>query len=140
MVEMVPAVLKHRLRPGGRALLCCAVREQVRYLKQAPALGQKAPPGPAAVSAWHPPAVVPPASHMLASHTAPKPSRMQAMFDGLAVALAALGMRVGITPVQPQADDAGLLDIRQDYEGGYIMIAVEHADAPADDWHRPDLF
>ena len=30
MVPMVAAVLKHRLRPGGRALLCCAVREQVR--------------------------------------------------------------------------------------------------------------
>ena len=30
MVEMVACVLKHRLAPGGRALLCCAVREQVR--------------------------------------------------------------------------------------------------------------
>lgn len=29
MVEMVACVLKHRLAPGGRALLCCAVREQV---------------------------------------------------------------------------------------------------------------
>ncbi|PRW59248.1 Nicotinamide N-methyltransferase-like [Chlorella sorokiniana] len=91
MVQMVPAVLKRRLRPGGRALLCCAVREQ-------------------------------------------------AMFDGFAAACrSALGMRVGITPVQPRADDAGLLDIRQDYEGGYVLIAVEHAHAPASDWHR-DLF
>ena len=31
MVEMVACVLKHRLAPGGRALLCCAVREQVRW-------------------------------------------------------------------------------------------------------------
>lgn len=31
-------------------------------------------------------------------------------------------------------------DIRQDYEGGYVLIAVEHADAPASDWHRGDLF
>lgn len=31
-------------------------------------------------------------------------------------------------------------DIRQDYEGGYVLIAVEHADAPASDWHRDDLF
>lgn len=32
-----------------------------------------------------------------------------------------------------------LQDIRQDYEGGYVLIAVEHADAPAPDWHR-ELF
>ncbi len=30
MVLLVPSVIKHRLRPGGRALLCCAVREKVR--------------------------------------------------------------------------------------------------------------
>lgn len=29
MVLLVPSVIKHRLRPGGRALLCCAVREKV---------------------------------------------------------------------------------------------------------------
>ena len=89
---MVPAVLKHRLRPGGRVLLCCAVREQ-------------------------------------------------AMFDAFAEALRTLGLRVGVTPVQPSADDAGLLHIRQDYEGGYVLIAAEHAAAPAlGGWHRPDLF
>lgn len=62
------------------------------------------------------------------------------MYDAFTLALRALGMRVGITPVQPQADDAGRLDIRQDYEGGYVLIAIEHGDAPAQDWHRPDLF
>lgn len=29
MAEMVASVLRHRLLPGGQALLCCAVREQV---------------------------------------------------------------------------------------------------------------
>lgn len=33
-VEMVACVLRHRLAPGGRALLCCAVREQVRRREQ----------------------------------------------------------------------------------------------------------
>lgn len=27
----------------------------------------------------------------------------------------------------------------QEYEGGYVLIAVEHADSPALDWHRDDL-
>lgn len=63
------------------------------------------------------------------------------MYDGFVAACRqALGLRVGVTAVQPQADDAGLLDIRQDYEGGYVLVAVEHADAPAPDWHRDDLF
>ena len=35
MVVMLPAVLRRRLRPGGRALLCCAVREQVRRQRRA---------------------------------------------------------------------------------------------------------
>ena len=62
------------------------------------------------------------------------------MFDAFSAALPALGLRGGFNSVQPQADDAGLLDIRQDYEGGYVLIAVEHVDAPSADWHRPDLF
>lgn len=105
---MVPAVLKRRLRRGGRALLCCAVREQVRV-----ALSM---------------ALVQPAWHWCAScwalsaflHCMPRDALLtafygctvplQAMFDGFAAACrSALGLRVGITPVQPRADDAGLL-------------------------------
>lgn len=66
--------------------------------------------------------------------------REQAMFDAFVAATAVLGLRVGISSVSPCADDAGLLDIKQDYEGGYVLLAVEHAQAPADDWHRADLF
>ncbi|KAL4425856.1 hypothetical protein ABPG75_009872 [Micractinium tetrahymenae] len=89
MVLLVPSVIKHRLRPGGRALLCCAVREQV-------------------------------------------------MFDAAVGALAALGLRAGLMQVQPAAAD--ILDIKQEYEGGYVLVAVEKEDKRAQNWHRDDLF
>lgn len=60
------------------------------------------------------------------------------MFDATMAAMKALGLRVGFCRVQPAAED--VLDIRQDYEGGYTLVAVEHADQPASDWHRGDLF
>lgn len=62
------------------------------------------------------------------------------MFDVFAAACRdALGLRVGMLPVLPAADD--LLDIRQeDYEGGYVLLAVEHVAAPAASWWRDDLF
>jgi len=66
------------------------------------------------------------------------PLALQAMFDTVSAGLTALGMRVSIQRVQPHTDD--VLDIKQTYEGGYVMIAIDHADAPANDWHRPDLF
>ncbi|GAB4823863.1 hypothetical protein N2152v2_010909 [Parachlorella kessleri] len=91
MVEMVACVLKHRLAPGGRALLCCAVREQ-------------------------------------------------AMFDAFAARLQELGLRLGITQVLPKMDDGGILGRERDYEGGFVMMAAEHAASPATDWHRDDLF
>lgn len=73
----------------------------------------------------------PPTSHLRATGLAcfhsqgnPAPSHLQAMFDGFTAACrSALGMRVGITPVQPRADDAGLL-VRQGC--GEVPAAVQH--------------
>ena len=56
------------------------------------------------------------------------------MFDVTVAGMAALGLRTGTHRVQPASED--LLDIRQEYEGGYVLLYLEHADAPAGDWHR----
>lgn len=129
---MVPAVVKRRLRPGGRALLCCAVREQVRAggcSHRALLLLLLSPP---CDGSSHCPAASLP--------SLPLNTLIQVMFDAFLAACAqALGLRVGVTRVQPKAYD--LLDVKQEYEGGYVLLAIEHADAPADlDWHRSDLF
>ena len=62
------------------------------------------------------------------------------MFDAFVAACQALRLRVGVTRVVPSAGDR--LDIATEYEGGYAMLAIEHAAAPAADpaWHRDDLF
>lgn len=41
---------------------------------------------------------------------------------------------------QPKMDDGGILGRERDYEGGFVMMAVEHEGAPAASWHRDDLF
>ena len=62
------------------------------------------------------------------------------MFDAFATRLHELGFRLGITQVLPKMDDGGILGRERDYEGGFVLMAVEHAASPASDWHRDDLF
>jgi hypothetical protein len=50
------------------------------------------------------------------------------------------GLRYRALRVAPQADDLGGIQGRErDYEGGFLLMAVDHADAPAEDWHRDDF-
>jgi hypothetical protein len=149
---MLPAVIKHRLRPGGRALLCCAVREQVRRgCKGEEGGGQEcgrqcarqAGSGSGLPCSWFRSVLLRcsllPFAGRPTHLAAPAPYQSQAMFDAVAEALAALGLRAAFRRVQPAAAD--VLDIRQDYEGGYTLVAVEHVAAPAAaDWPRDDLF
>lgn len=65
--------------------------------------------------------------------------RDQAMFDALVVQLRRRGLRVGLTSVQPKFEDGGVAPHDQEYEGGFLLIAMEHVEAPAT-WHREGLF
>ncbi|KAG7675269.1 hypothetical protein Ndes2437B_g00460 [Nannochloris sp. 'desiccata'] len=91
MAESVAAAVAHRLRPGGRALICNAVRDQ-------------------------------------------------AMFDSLIENMRKHGLRVGVNHIQPKQEDGGVAPHDQPYEGGFVLVAADHEDAPATDWHRDDLF
>ncbi len=62
------------------------------------------------------------------------------MFDAFVSRLHALGFRLGLTQVQPKMDDGGILGKDRDYEGGFVMMAAEHAHDPSRSWHRKDLF
>lgn len=64
---------------------------------------------------------------------------LQAMFDDFFELLYNMGFRVGVTSVHPKMDDGGILGNDRDYEGGFVLIAVEYAEFPAS-WHRDDLF
>lgn len=89
--KLVAAAIKHRLAPGGRALLCCAVRDKKVF------------------------------------HTFRDSCRC---WD----------LRYRALRVQPEAKDLGGIQGReQDYEGGFLLMAVDHAAAPAVDWHRDDF-
>jgi hypothetical protein len=89
--QLVAAAIKHRLARGGRALLCCAVRDQ-------------------------------------------------AVFDMFRDSCRRWGLRYRALKVQPGVEDLGGIRGRErDYEGGFLLMAVDHADAPADDWHRDDF-
>lgn len=91
MAESVAAAVAHRLRPGGRALICNAVRDQK-------------------------------------------------MFDALIANMRLQGLRVGVIQIEPRQEDGGVAPHDQPYEGGFVLVAVEHAAAPGSDWHRDDLF
>lgn len=91
MAESVAAAVAHRVRPGGRVLICNAVRDQ-------------------------------------------------AMFDSLIKNMRKQGLRVGVSHIQPRQEDGGVAPHDHPYEGGFVLVAAEHEDAPATDWHRDDLF
>lgn len=90
--QLVAAAIKHRLQPGGRALLCCAVRDQ-------------------------------------------------GVFDTFSASCWQWGLRYRAVRVQPDRDEdlGGIHGRERDYEGGYLLMAVDHAAAPATDWHRNDF-
>jgi hypothetical protein len=90
--RLVAAAIKHRLAAGGRALLCCAVRDQ-------------------------------------------------GVFDAFRETCSRWGLRYCAARVQPQSDEelGGIVGRERDYEGGYLLMAVDHAAAPAGDWHRDDF-
>lgn len=90
--RLVAACLHHRLAPGGRALLCCAVRDQ-------------------------------------------------GVFDTFRDSCTARGLRYRAVQVQPEEerDVGGIRGRERDYEGGYLLMAVDHSSSPAQDWHRDDF-
>jgi hypothetical protein len=90
--RLVAAAVKHRLQPGGRALLCCAVRDQ-------------------------------------------------AVFDAFRDSCRGWGLRYRAVRVQPRddRDRGGIVGRERDYEGGHLLMALDHAAAPAQDWHRHDF-
>lgn len=90
--QLVAAAIRHRLQPGGRALLCCAVRDQK-------------------------------------------------VFDTFRDSCRQWGLRYRALGVRPERDEdlGGIQGRERDYEGGYLLMAVDHAAAPASDWHRDDF-
>jgi hypothetical protein len=90
--RLVAAAIRHRLAPHGRALLCCAVRDQ-------------------------------------------------AVFDAFRDTCLRWVLRYRAVRVQPQSDEelGGIVGRERDYEGGYLLMAVDHEGAPAQDWHRDDF-
>eukprot|EP00879_Flechtneria_rotunda_P029879 GHRR01032342.1.p1 GENE.GHRR01032342.1~~GHRR01032342.1.p1 ORF type:complete len:205 (-),score=87.79 GHRR01032342.1:678-1244(-) len=90
--ELVAAAIKHRLQQHGRALLCCAVRDQK-------------------------------------------------VFDAFIKNCTKWGLRYRALRVYPQPGDVagGLYGREGDYEGGYLLMAIDHAGNPADDWHTDNF-
>ncbi|WIA33377.1 hypothetical protein OEZ86_006513 [Tetradesmus obliquus] len=63
-----------------------------------------------------------------------------AVFDMFRDSCRRWGLRYRVLRVAPNAEDLGGIRGRErDYEGGFLLMAVDHADAPAADWHRDDF-
>jgi hypothetical protein len=90
--RLVASVICHRLAPGGRALLCCAVRDQE-------------------------------------------------VFEEFRRSCKLRGLRYRAVKVMPEEDrdSGGIRGRDKDYEGGYLLMAVDHQGSPAGDWHRDDF-
>jgi hypothetical protein len=91
---LVAAVVAHRLAPGGRAFLSCAVRCLKTFVK-------------------------------------------------LDAECVRRGLRCQKKKFSPMADygvDYNGVSVREEeYEGGHVLLALDHASSPAHDWHRDDL-
>ncbi|KXZ53174.1 hypothetical protein GPECTOR_7g1066 [Gonium pectorale] len=89
--ELVAAVVKHRLAPGGCAVLHCAVRE----LK---------------------------------------------VFEHFARECRRRGLRYRRRHVTPAAAFSfeGILGRADEYEGGFLLMALDHVDSPCQEWYRDD--
>lgn len=62
------------------------------------------------------------------------PVRDQALFDSFLEALRVCGLSATLHPVQPLDSDTAVSGQAQDYEGGFQLMAVQHADAQRYDW------
>lgn len=51
---------------------------------------------------------------------------VQAIFDQFATELSARNMQYVINPVHPLADDQGIVGKQHDYEGGFVMVTIQH--------------
>ena len=54
---------------------------------------------------------------------------MQAIFDQLAKEISERHMYCINAAIQPQADDQGIVGKQHDYEGGFVMVTIQHASA-----------
>eukprot|EP00775_Hariotina_reticulata_P013512 gene13512-13637_t len=67
--------------------------------------------------------------------------RDQKVFDQFRDSCTQWGLRYRTVQVQPSMSEdlGGIKGRERDYEGGYLLMAVDHAAAPAQDWHRHDF-
>lgn len=60
------------------------------------------------------------------------------MFDQFEAELRDRQLNFKIAAVQPKVDDHGIAGKQHDYEGGFILIVVQHLSSSAD-WHGNHL-
>lgn len=48
------------------------------------------------------------------------------------------GLRYRKKQIHPSKDYDGIIGREEDYEGGFLLMAVDHADSPCETWHRDD--
>lgn len=60
------------------------------------------------------------------------------MFDQFEAELRDRLMNFQIAAVQPRVDDHGIAGKQHDYEGGFVLIVVQHKSSSAD-WHGNHL-
>lgn len=65
--------------------------------------------------------------------------REQAMFDAFSNQCASRGLRYRILKTLPVSGYSGILGRHGDYEGGFLLIAIDHQAAPCNRWHRDDF-
>jgi len=64
---------------------------------------------------------------------------LQALLAAFLAAAAGRRLRAGLWR-PPRRDGEGSPRRGEDYEGGVVLVAVEHAAHPAPAWHRPGAF
>ncbi|KAG2447109.1 hypothetical protein HYH02_007857 [Chlamydomonas schloesseri] len=129
--ELVAAVVAHRLAPGGGALLHCAVRELKVFAHFAAECRRRG-------LRYRRRVVVPAAVFGAAACT-----------SGVLLDAATAGAAVGTCTAAAAATCAGagglvlcpfegLLGRADEYEGGIVLMAVDHSAAPCEHWYRDD--
>lgn len=63
---------------------------------------------------------------------------VQGIFDQFEVELRNRQMRQKTVPIQPKSDDRGITGKEHDYEGGFVLITVQHI-ASSGLWHGHEL-
>ncbi|KAG2444375.1 hypothetical protein HXX76_001131 [Chlamydomonas incerta] len=121
--ELVAAVVAHRLAPGGGALLHCAVRELKVFEHFAAECRRRG-------LRYRRRTVVPAAVFAAVAATS------GVLVDAAAAgACGGAGAGAGAPVVCPFE---GLLGRADEYEGGVLLMAVDHAAAPCGHWYRDD--